>query len=167
MPMLEKFERFNRMVSGWAEWIGFGALFFMVVLTSVDVVGAKIFLTPVFGALDIMMLAQLIAVSFAGAMALILGRHVQVEFFMILLPKRFQSLVDALINFLCLVFFVIIVWRLFVHGYDLQIGKEETMTAGIPLHPFTYASALAIIPFCLVFLQRVFSSILRVVKHES
>ncbi len=167
MRMLEKFDRFNRKISGWAEWVGFGALFLMVVLTCVDVIGAKIFLTPVFGALDIMMLAQLIAVSFAGAMALILGRHVQVEFFMILLPKRFQSLVDALINFLCLVFFVIIVWRLFVHGYDLQTGGEETMTAGIPMHPFTYASALAIIPFCLVFLQRVFSSILSVVKHES
>jgi len=167
MRMLEKFDRFNRKVSGWAEWIGFGALFLMVALTSVDVIGAKLFRTPVFGALDIMMLAQLIAISFAGAMALILGRHVQVEFFMILLPKRVQVLVDILINFLCLVFFIIIVWRLFVHGYDLQIGKEETMTAGIPLHPFTYASALAIIPFCLVFLQRVFSSILRVVKHES
>jgi len=167
MRMLEKFDRFNRKVSGWAEWIGFGALFLMVALTSVDVIGAKLFRTPVFGALDIMMLAQLIAISFAGAMALILGRHVQVEFFMILLPKRVQVLVDILINFLCLVFFIIIVWRLFVHGYDLQIGKEETMTAGIPLHPFTYASALAIIPFCLVFLQRVFSSILSVVKHES
>ncbi len=165
--MLEKFDRFNRKVSGWAEWIGFGALFLMVVLTSVDVIGAKLFRTPVFGALDIMMLAQLIAISFAGAMALILGRHVQVEFFMILLPKRVQVLVDILINLLCLVFFVIIVWRLFIHGYDLQIGKEETMTAGIPLHPVTYASALAIIPFCLVFLQRVFSSILSVVKHES
>ncbi len=167
MRMLEKFDRFNRKISGWAEWVGFGALFLMVVLTCVDVIGAKIFLTPVFGALDIMMLAQLIAVSFAGAMALILGRHVQVEFFMILLPKRFQSLVDALINLLCLVFFIIIVWRLFVHGYDLQIGKEETMTAGIPMHPFTYASALAIIPFCLIFLQQFLSSILSVVKHES
>ena len=167
MRMLEKFDRFNRKISGWAEWIGFGALFLMVALTCVDVLGAKIFLTPVFGALDIMMLAQLIAVSFAGAMALILGRHVQVEFFMILLPKRFQALVDALINLLCLVFFIIIVWRLFVHGYDLQTGGEETMTAGLPMAPFTYASALAIIPFCLIFLQQFLSSILRMVKHES
>ncbi len=165
--MLEKFERFNRKISGWVEWVGVGALFLMVVLTCVDVIGAKIFLTPVPGSIDIIMLAQLIAVSFAGAMVLILGRHVQVEFFMILLPKRFQSLVDAFINLICLVFFIIIVWRLFVHGYDLQTGGEVTMTAGIPMAPFAYAAALAIIPFCLVLLQRVFSSILRVVKHES
>ena len=165
--MLEKFDRFNRKVSLWAEWVGFVALFLMVVLTCVDVIGAKLFLLPVPGSLDIMMLAQLIAVSFAGAMALILGRHVQVEFFMILLPKRFQSLIDALINLLCLVFFIIIVWRLFVNGYDLQTGGEETMKAGIPMAPFAYAAALAIIPFCLVFLQRFLSTILSVVNHES
>jgi TRAP-type C4-dicarboxylate transport system permease small subunit len=165
--MLEKFDRFNRKISGWVEWVGFGALFLMVALTCVDVIGAKIFLLPVPGSLDIIMLAQLIAISFAGAMVLIQGRHVQVEFFMILLPKRFQSLVDALINVLCMVFFIIIVWRLFVHGYDLQTGGEVTMTAGIPMAPFTYASALAMIPFCLVFLQRFLSAILSVVKHES
>ena len=165
--MLEKFDRFNRKICGWVEWIGFGALFLIVVLTCVDVIGAKIFLLPVPGSLDITMLAQLIAVSFAGAMVLILGRHVSVEFFMVMLPKRFQVLVDAFINLICMFFFIIIVWRLFVHGYDLQTGGEVTMTAGIPMAPFTYAAALAMIPFCLVFLQRFLSAILGLVKHES
>jgi TRAP-type C4-dicarboxylate transport system permease small subunit len=165
--MLEKFERFNRKISSWAAWIGFGAIFLMVVLTCVDVFGAKLFRAPVFGALDMMMLAQLLAVTFAGAMALIQGRHVQVEFIMILLPRRIQALVDALINVLCLVFFGIVVWRLFVYGQYIQTGREETMTAHIPLFPFAYASAVAIIPFCLVFLQQFLSSLLSVVKNES
>ena len=164
--MLEKFEKFNRKLSGWVEWVGFGALFLMVVLTCVDVVGGKLFRAPVFGSLDIMMLAQLLAISSAGAMALILGRHVQVEFFMMLFPKRVQALVDCLIYFLCLAFFVIIVWRLFVYGYHLQIGGEESGTARIPLYPFAYMAALAIIPMCLVFLQQFMSSILRVGKKN-
>lgn len=165
--MLEKFNRFNRRVSGWAEWVGFGALFLMVALTCVDVLGAKLFRIPVFGALDIMMLAQLIAVSFAGAMALIQNRHVQVGFFMVMFPRRVQALVDILINFLCLGLFVIVVWRLFVYGLGLQSGGEETMTAAIPMAPFSYAAALATIPLCLVFLQRFLSSILKVAKNES
>ena len=164
--MLEKFERFNRKISSWAEWIGFGAIFLMVALTCVDVVGAKLFRTPVFGALDVMMLAQLIAVSFAGAMAQITGRHVQVEFFMILFPRRVQGVVDAIINVLCLGFFVVVVWRLFVYGHYIQVGGEQTMTARIPMFPFAYASGVAIIPFCLVFLQQFMSSIVRVVKNE-
>jgi TRAP-type C4-dicarboxylate transport system permease small subunit len=164
--MMEKFNKFNEMLSGWAEWIGFGAVFLMVVITCVDVLGAKLFLTPVFGSLDIMMMAQLIAVSFAGSMALLLNRHVQVEFFMVIFPKRFQALVSCLIQLLCLAFFVVIVWRLFTHGLHLQAGGEETATARIPMAPFSYASAVGIIPMCLVFLQQFLGSILRLVKNE-
>ena len=164
--MLEKLERFNQRISGWIEWIGFGALLLMVVLTCVDVVSTKLFRLPVFGSLDIMMLAQLIAVSFACAMVLILGRHVQVEFFMILLPKRLQALIDAVIQLLCFMFFILIVWRLFVHGFHLYTGGEETATARIPVAPFSYASAVAIIPVCLIFIQQFFSSILNLVKKN-
>ena len=165
--MLESFRKFNQMISAWGQWIAFGAIFFMVVLTCVDVVSAKLFRHPVFGSLDVMMLVQLIAVSFAAAMALIRDRHVQVEFFMLLLPERLQAFVDCLVQLLCLGFFALIVWRLFTHGYHLQIGGEETATAHIPLSPFTYACALGILPVCLVLLQRFFTSILRVTKNES
>ena len=162
--MLEKFEKFNRMVSGWMEWIGFGALFLMVILTCVDVVGAKMFRTPIFGALDIVMLAQLVAISFAVSMALILGRHIQVEFFVPLLPKRLQAVIDCIVHFLGLALFLLIVWRLFAYAYSLQTGGEESMTARIPLHPFVYGAAVATIPACLVLLHRLIYSITRAVK---
>lgn len=165
--MLKKFGSFNKMISRWAEWIGFVAILFMIALTCVDVIGAKIFRTPVPGSLDMVMLAQLIAVTFAVAMALIQDRHVQVEFFMMLFPKRIQAIVDALIQFILLVFFILIVWRLFTHGYHLQSGGEETASVRIPMAPFAYAGAVAIIPVCLVFLQQFINSILRAMKNES
>jgi TRAP-type C4-dicarboxylate transport system permease small subunit len=165
--MLEKFAKFNEMLSDWGEWIAFWAIFFMVVLTCVDVLGAKLFRSPVFGSLDAMMVAQLIVVSFAAGMTLIRNRHVQVEFFVVLLPRRIQYAIDCLIQMICLVLFVLIVWRLFMHGYHLQTGGEETATAHIPLAPFTYASAVGIIPVCLVLLQQLLSSVLRVMKDES
>jgi len=165
--MLESFRKFNQMISAWAEWIAFGAIFLMVVLTCVDVIGAKLFRHPVFGSLDVMMLAQLIAVSFPASMALIRNRHVQVEFFMLLLPKRVQALVDCLVQLICLGFFALIVWRLFTHGYHLQLGAEETATARIPLSPFSYACAVGIIPVCLVLVQQFFISFLKVTRNES
>ncbi len=161
--MIEKFKKFNEMLSGWADWIGFGAIFLMVVITCVDVLGAKLFLAPVYGSLDIIMLAQLIAISFAASRA----KHVQVEFFMVIFPKRFQAIVACLIKLLCLAFFVLIVWRLFTHGYHLQTGGEETPTAGIPMSPFSYAAAIGIIPLCLVLLQQFLSSVLSVVRNDS
>jgi len=165
--MLEKFAKFNRAISSWIEWVGFGALVLMMALTCVDVVGAKIFRAPVFGSLDMMMLAQLIAMSFAVSMALILGRHVQVEFFIILMPKRLRKVIELVVNFLGLLLFVVIVWRLIVFGYHFQVGHEESATARIRLFPFVYAAALACIPVCLVYLQQLLTSIRRVVKNES
>jgi TRAP-type C4-dicarboxylate transport system permease small subunit len=163
---MEKFKKFNEMLSSWAEWVGFVAICLMVAITCVDVLGAKLFLAPVFGALDIMMLAQLIAISFAASMALIMNRHVQVEFFMVIFPKRFQALVECLIKLLCLGLFIVIVWRLFTHGYHLQTGGEDTPTAHIPMSLFSYAAAVGTIPVCLVFLQQIIGSVLRVVKNE-
>ena len=165
--MLEKFEKFNKKISEIAQWIGFAALFLIVVLTCVDVVGAKVFRTPVFGALDVVILSQLIAISFAVAITLIVGRHVQVEFFVMLLPKRLQNGIDCIVNFLGLVLFILIVWRLFDYGYGMQIGGEESMTAGIPLAPFAYAAAVGCIPVCLICLQKLLTSIGKTIKNES
>jgi TRAP-type C4-dicarboxylate transport system permease small subunit len=164
--MIEKFKKFNEVLSGWAEWIGFGAIFVMVAITCVDVLGAKLFHSPVFGSLDVMMMAQLIAIAFAASMALIRNRHVQVEFFMVIFPRRFQALVSCLIQLLCLVLFILIIWRLFTHGIHLQAGGEETATAHIPMAPFSYASAIGIIPVCLVLVQQFLSSLMRVVTNE-
>ena len=165
--MLEKFEKFNRRLSEGAEWIGFGAIFLMVVLTCVDVVTSKLFLTPVFGALDVMMIAQLIAVSFAIAITDIMDKHVSVEFFVMLVPKRLQSAIECFVNFLVLSLFIVIVWRLFAYGYGMQLGGEESMTARIPMAPFAYAAAVGCIPVCLVYLQKLLTSIVKTVKNES
>lgn len=164
--MLEKFERFNQTISSWAESIAFAAVLFMVALTCIDVVGAKLFRLPVPGSLDMMMLAQLIAISFTAAMTLIGDRHVSVEFFMALLPKRAQYLVGCLVDLLCLALFILITWRLFTHGYHLQTGGEETPTIQIPVAPFAYAASVATVPVCLVYAQRLISSIIRAARNE-
>jgi len=164
--MLEKFARFNETVGNWVESIAFGAVLLMVALTCVDVVGSKLFRLPVPGSLDMMMLAQLIAISFAGAMTLISDRHVSVEFFVALLPKRAQMVIDCAVQLICLILFVVIAWRLFTHGYHLQTGGEETPTIQIPMAPFSYAAAAATVAVCLVFAQKFLGSILKVMRNE-
>jgi TRAP-type C4-dicarboxylate transport system permease small subunit len=165
--MREKFEKFNQAVSGWMESIALAAVVFMVILTCVDVLGAKLFLLPVPGSLDMIMLAQLIAISFAATMTLLLDRHVSVELFVMLLPRRVRAAIDSAVQLLCLVLFAIVVWRLFDHGYHLQTGNEQSPTANIPLAPFSYAAALATVPVCLVLAQRFLRAISSVLRDES
>jgi TRAP-type C4-dicarboxylate transport system permease small subunit len=163
--MLERFEKLNGRVSGWFESIGLAALLFMMLLTCIDVIGAKLFLRPVFGALDVVMLAQIVAISFAAASALLLGRHVQVEFFVVILPKRLQAVIDSIMQLFGLGLFIVIIWRLSVLGHNFQVGGEGSATARIPLYPFAYGIALASIPVCLVLLFQFLSAIGRMVKR--
>jgi len=165
MTALNKFEKFNRSLSGWFEWIGLAGLLVVMFITCIDVIGAKVFLRPVFGAIDIVMLSQLVAISFAAAFSLILGRHVRVEFFVVMLPRRVQAVIDGIVFLLGLILFILIIWRLCVYGYFLQTGGEESATARIPLYPFAYGIALASIPVCLVFLNKFLNAIVRMVKR--
>jgi TRAP-type C4-dicarboxylate transport system permease small subunit len=165
VTVLDKFEKFNRLVSSCFEWVGLAGLLIMMFITCIDVIGAKLFLRPVFGAIDIVMLSQVVAISFAAAMTLILGRHVQVEFFITRLPRRVQAVTDSIVFFLGLFFFILVVWRLCVHGYHFQTGGEMSATASIPLYIFAYGIALASIPVCLVLLLGFLKSIGKIVKR--
>ena len=119
MAGLAKFEKFNFRVSMGIEWAGLVAFVLMMFVTTIDVIGAKIFLRPLLGSIDIMMLSQLIGMTFAVSSSLVLGRHVQVEFFVSLLPERLRVSSDLVVRFLGLVLFVLIVWRLIVYPYEI------------------------------------------------
>jgi TRAP-type C4-dicarboxylate transport system permease small subunit len=165
ITLLGKFEKFNRLLSGWFEWIGLAGLLVVMFITCIDVIGAKVFLKPVFGAIDIVMLSQLVAISFAASFALILGRHVRVEFFIARLRGRAQAVIECVISLLGLALFILIIWRLSVYGYSLKKGSEVSATALIPLYPFAYGVALASVPVCLVFLSRFLNALSRMVKR--
>ena len=159
MATLERLERFNRRVSNFMEAVAAVGLLLMMVVTCVDVVGAKVFLHPLFGSIDIVELSQLVAISFTGASALILGNHVKVEFFMVMLPKRLRALVDAIIHLLGFLLFALIVWRLLAYGYSLQEAGEVSSTIRIPLYGFAYGFAVATVPLCLVLLTDMIKSL--------
>jgi TRAP-type C4-dicarboxylate transport system permease small subunit len=162
--MVEKLEKTIHTVSGWFEWVGVAALLTIMAITCIDVIGAKLFLKPVFGAIDIVMLSQAVAISFAAAMSLIVGRHIQVEFFVMRLPRRAQAVIDSFIHFFGLFFFSLVVWRLCVHGYSFQAGGEASATIYIPFYPFTYGIALAIVPVCILLFLRFLTSLARILQ---
>ena len=165
MSVLSGAEKLNRHVITWLEGVGAVALLTMMVITCVDVMGAKIFLLPVLGSIDIVMLAQLVAISFGTASAFLLGRMVTVEFFVMFLPERLQAAVEVLVNLLGLLLFVIIAWRLIVYGLYMHTGGEVSPTARIPLYPFAYGVALSCIPVCLVCVLEAVKSFTRMMKR--
>jgi TRAP-type C4-dicarboxylate transport system permease small subunit len=163
--VLDKFEKFNQRISGWFEWVGMAGLLLVMLVTCVDVIGNKFFGSPLRGTLDMVQLFQLVAVSFACASTLIIGRHVKVEFLVTKLPRRAQAITISLVSLLELGLFILIIWRLLVLAHTFQTSGEYTASAHIPVYPFVYGAALACIPVCLVFIHELISSLARVVKR--
>jgi len=162
--VLGKFERFNRRLSSWCEWLGIAAMLLTMVITCIDVVGAKVFLLPVLGAIDIVMLSQIVAISFAASMTLIIGQHIRVEFVFNLLPRRAQVVINSIVLLLGLGLFIVIIWRVCVLGYSFQTSGEYSPTAYIPLYPFAYGIALGSIPVFLVLLLEFVESLTKRVQ---
>ena len=167
MSALLKFDSFNKKVALTLEGIGLAAMVIMVFITTVDVVGAKLFLRPLFGTLDAISLLQLVAISFAACITLITGRHIEVEFLTALLPKKLQHVIDFLVKLLCFALFVALAWYMVVYAHHLQVKMETTGTARIPLYPFAYATALACIPVCLVYVSLLIKCFKRIIGNES
>ena len=164
MALLEKAEKLNDWVIHKIEWVGYAALLLMMFITCIDVIGAKVFLHPIRGALDTVEIAQLVAMAFAASAALIYGRHIEVEFFVVLLPERVQSAIAFLIHTLGFVLFALLVWRLAQHGHYLQMGGEGSPTVRIPLFPFAYGAAFACIPVCIALLIKAINAFSRMVR---
>ena len=136
----------------------------MVAITCIDVVGAKVFKWRLPGAIDTVMLTQLVAIAFAAGITLIKGRHIQVEFFIKLLPERLQNIVDSIVLFLVLGLFSLIIWRVIVLGYSFQTSGEYSATIHIPYYPFAYGIALASIPVWLVIFAQFIQSLAKSVQ---
>jgi len=161
--VLDKFEKFTYRLSDWFEWIGLAGMLLMMAITCIDVVGAKVFHWRLLGAIDIVTLSQIVAIAFAASIALIIGRHIQVEFFIARLPRRAQAVIDSFILMLGFGLFIVIIWRLSVLGYSFQTSGEYSATVRIPYYPFAYGIALACIPVCLVLILKFLKSLTRMV----
>ena len=159
ISMLDRFEQLNGRLSRWCEWLSIAAILLMVAITCVDVVGAKVFKWRLPGAIDIVMLTQLVAIAFAAGITLIKGRHIQVEFFTKLLPQRLQNIIDSIILLLVLALFSLIIWRVCVLGYSFQTSGEYSATIHIPYYPFAYGIALASVPVWLIIVVRLIKSL--------
>jgi len=164
---LSQLEKFNRSFSRNLEWIGVIGIILMFLVNFIDVIGAKLFLWPVPGAVEVISFSQVLAIAPAVAFTLLLGRHIRVEFIIMRLPTRIRESICGFSSLLSLITFVLILWQSFVYGQSLQRAGEIGSTSRIPFYPFAYIIAFCCIPVCLAFLVEVLKSFSEVAKHGS
>ena len=152
------FERLAQLISRWFNGFALIALSAMLFLVTVDIIGAKVFSLPVPGAMDLTSLLGVLVIGFSMTQTYMKGRHITVDFLMLLAPKRLRHVLRCLSMCLCTLFFFFVVWRLFRYAHDLQVYGEKSLTVKIPLFPFVYALGVAFVPILLAVLIQLYRS---------
>jgi TRAP-type C4-dicarboxylate transport system permease small subunit len=164
---LNRIDKFTRGVSRSLEWVGVIGILLMFLVNFIDVVGAKLFLWPFPGAVEVISFSQILAIAPAIAFTLILGRHIRVEFILDRFPKRLRAAISSLSSFLSLILFVLLVWQSYLYGVSLQKSGEIGSTSYLPFYPFAYFIAFCSIPVCLAFLVEVLKSLVEAFNYGS
>jgi TRAP-type C4-dicarboxylate transport system permease small subunit len=164
---LSHLDKFTRAFSGSLELIGIVGILLMFLVNFIDVVGAKLFLRPLPGSVEIISFSQIVAIAPAIAFTLILGRHIRVEFIIDRFPKRVRAAISSVSSFLSLILFVLILWQSYLYGVSLQKAGEIGSTSYLPFYPFAYLIAFCSIPVCLAFLIEVLKSLNEAFSHGS
>jgi len=161
---IQKLEKYVRKISLWLNWVAGGGLVFMLLLVVGDIIGIKVFSAPIPGAIELVAFLGVVVIGFAVAYTQVLHGHINVDFIVMKFPPRVAAVIDVLMLFLGMSFFILLAWRSFDYGYILQSSGEVSMTAKLPFYPFVYGMALCFLVTFLVLLVEFFKSIMKVGK---
>lgn len=147
---MSKFETIVRVLSRWLNYCAGVALILMLVLVTADVIGAKVFRSPIPGGIELTAFLGVVVIGFAIAETQVMRGHIEVEFLVSRLPKMGQRIVASIIYPLSILLFGFLAWKSFDFGCGLQSSGEVSMTQRLPFYPLLYSITLSSIVVCLV-----------------
>ncbi len=162
---MDRLERFASSLSNWFNWVAGVGVVAMLGLTVADIIGIKFLKHPIPGAIEIVGFLGVVIIAFGIAYTQVLRGHIQVEFFVMRLPKRARASITAFVSLLGLALFALLAWQSYDFGRVLQTTGEVSMTQRIPFYPFVHAIAFCCIPICLVLLVEFLRSVTKAVKR--
>ena len=167
---IERLERFVDSFSKWLNWVAGVGLLAMLGLTIADIFGIKLaqagvpFFRPIPGGIEVVAFLGVVVTTFAVAYTQVLRGHIRVEFVVMRLPPRVQSVITAFIWLLSFILFALLAWQSFEYGLSLQAKGTVSMTQRIPFYPFVHAIAFCCIPICLALGLECFKSVRKAVR---
>ena len=135
---LERLHKKMEWVSGNLSYFGSIALFAMMLLTTVDVIGRYFFNKPVLGAFELTEFLVLILIFSFLAPSQAKKSHVAVDLIFQHFPARLRVVIDVLNHLLCMVFMGLIAYRCFIRALEIKEFGEATSNLGIIKYPFAF-----------------------------
>ena len=149
--------------SVWFERAAMVGIVGIIIVTLIDVLGAKLFQKPMAAGTEAVYFLQIIAIAAGLAFAQIDNRHVRLEF-VDSFPRTIKGTFNFLSSLLGLALFIVLSWKSFEYAQSLRNAHEVTSASRIPLFPFAIWIGISCIPLCLVLLKSMVNSVVEVIK---
>ena len=145
-------------------WIAGLALAGMLALIVADVIGIKMFSSPVPGGIETVAFLATVSIGFAVAQTQVVRGHVAVEFIVEHFPRRLKMVTEIFTVFLCACVVGALAWYTFRYGARLRGTGQVSMTQKIPYYPFVYGMGVCFVVLLLVLTSDFVKSIAKAAK---
>jgi TRAP-type C4-dicarboxylate transport system permease small subunit len=140
-------------VSSILGYFGAFALFAMMLLTTIDVVGRYLFNAPLMGAFEITEYLVLILIFSFLCNAQSHKDHVSVDLLFNKLPRKCRNIINIINHTACLVLMALIAWMSYFKALELKEVGEASPNLVIPDYPFVFFLVLGCIVLCLEYIR--------------
>ena len=159
--IVDDFEKIVNKASYWINWIAGIGLVAMLALITCDIIGNKVFKSPLPGAIEFVGFLGVVVIACSIAYTQVIHGHIEVEFLVRRLSKKAQNIVTCVVSVLGIALFTVLAWRSVDYGLKLQASGEVSMTQEIPFYPFVHVIALCCALVALVLITQLLKNIVR------
>jgi len=143
------------------SYVGALALFLMMTITTVDVVGRYLFNSPILGAYEMTEYLVLLLIFSFLAITQSAKSHITVDIIASFLPRKLQIYLEMFTHLLCFLLMCLITWMGFEKAMDLMASKDTPPNLGIPVYPFAFFLVLGCILMCIEYLRDLLQLIIK------
>ncbi len=126
----------------YADRITWAVLFFLMVMTMVDVSLRKIFNTAILGTVELTELSMVVIVFCSLAECQVHEGHIRVDLIANKLSKKTQAFLELITQSICCALFSLMTWALLKHAMAMKNSGEVTVDLGLPKYPFVYLAGI-------------------------
>ncbi|WP_018924326.1 TRAP transporter small permease [Salsuginibacillus kocurii] len=153
---MKRFEQFVFQMNRGLMAVSNTALFFVMLVTTFDVIGRAFLGRPIAGAFELTELGSALIVFFALAMTQYYREHISIGFIVDKFPALPRKIVEALVDLVVAVVVLFMSIQLFQHGLRLMERGVTTSDLGLSVYPVIFIVAIISFVFSLTaFMQMV------------
>lgn len=152
---MTKFKKFVEKAAGFLSDIAGWAVVAAMVIVVINVIGRKIFKSPIMGAFEYVSFLTSIAISFGIAYCAVTDGHIMIGVFTEKLKERTQRVISIITNLIALAFLVLCTVRIVMYAGGLFSKGEVSATTQTPFYIFVYMMAAGFGMLCLILITKI------------